>query len=66
VALWVAPVLEAGARTRRLRLPRGEWIEAWPGERVRGGRMVEAPAPLHAIPVWQPEREVAFSRVAAR
>jgi hypothetical protein len=51
-SLWVAPVLEAGARSRPVRLPRGEWIEAWSGASVRGGRTVEAPAPLHAIPVW--------------
>jgi alpha-glucosidase (family GH31 glycosyl hydrolase) len=51
-ALWVAPVLEDGARSRPVRLPRGEWIEAWSGARVAGGRVVEAPAPLHAIPVW--------------
>ena len=30
----------------------GDWIEAWSGARVRGGREVAAPAPLHAIPVW--------------
>ena len=51
-ALWVAPVLEEGARERRARLPRGDWIEAWSGRRVRGGGVVVAPAPLHAIPVW--------------
>jgi alpha-D-xyloside xylohydrolase len=50
--LWVASVLEEGARQRRTRLPRGEWIEAWSGRRVRGGGTVVAPAPLHAIPVW--------------
>jgi alpha-glucosidase (family GH31 glycosyl hydrolase) len=51
-SLWVAPVLAAGARDRTARLPRGEWIEAWSGARVGGGRVVEAPAPAHAIPVW--------------
>jgi alpha-glucosidase (family GH31 glycosyl hydrolase) len=33
-------------------LRRGDWIEAWSGERVAGGRVLEAPAPLDAIPVW--------------
>ena len=33
-------------------LPRGDWIEAWSDERVSGGRVLEAPAPLHAIPIW--------------
>ena len=51
-ALWVAPVVEEGARERDAWLPPGEWIEAWSGARVRGGREVPAPAPLHAIPVW--------------
>jgi len=51
-ALWVAPVVEEGAREREAWLPEGVWIEAWSGARVRGGREVPAPAPLHAIPVW--------------
>jgi alpha-glucosidase (family GH31 glycosyl hydrolase) len=51
-SLWVAPVLEDGVRSRSARLPRGEWIEAWSGARVAGGAVVEAPAPLHATPVW--------------
>jgi alpha-glucosidase (family GH31 glycosyl hydrolase) len=50
-ALWVAPVLDDGAREREVALPRGEWIETWSGERVRGGEEVVAPAPLHMIPV---------------
>jgi alpha-glucosidase (family GH31 glycosyl hydrolase) len=51
-ALWVAPVLDDGAREREVALPRGEWIETWSGRRVRGGQEVVAPAPLHTIPVW--------------
>jgi alpha-glucosidase/alpha-D-xyloside xylohydrolase len=51
-ALWVAPVVEEGARERDAWLPPGEWIEAWSGALVRGGREAPAPAPLHAIPVW--------------
>jgi alpha-glucosidase (family GH31 glycosyl hydrolase) len=51
-ALWVAPVLEEGAREREVLLPRGEWIEAWTGERVTGGSEVVAPAALSTIPVW--------------
>jgi alpha-glucosidase (family GH31 glycosyl hydrolase) len=51
-ALWVAPVLDEGARSREVALPRGDWIETWSGERVRGGGEVLAPAPRHTIPVW--------------
>ncbi len=51
-ALWVAPVLEEGARERRVYLPRGEWIDFWTAAAVSGGREVIAPAPLGRIPAW--------------
>jgi alpha-glucosidase (family GH31 glycosyl hydrolase) len=53
-SLWVAPVLDEGARERDVPLPRGDWIETWSQRLVRGGSDVEvvAPAPLHQIPVW--------------
>jgi alpha-glucosidase (family GH31 glycosyl hydrolase) len=51
-ALWVAPVVEDGAREREVVLPRGRWIETWSGREVRGGHEVVAPAPLERIPVW--------------
>ncbi|MGA9856380.1 MAG: TIM-barrel domain-containing protein [Solirubrobacteraceae bacterium] len=51
-ALWVAPVLQNGAREREVPLPRGEWIETWSGRLVRGGGEVVAPAPIDRIPVW--------------
>jgi alpha-glucosidase (family GH31 glycosyl hydrolase) len=53
-SLWVAPVLDEGARERDVPLPRGDWIETWSQRLVRGGSEVEvvAPAPLHQIPVW--------------
>lgn len=51
-ALWVAPVLDDGARERDVWLPRGEWIETWSGRRVEGAREVLVPAPVAQIPVW--------------
>jgi alpha-glucosidase (family GH31 glycosyl hydrolase) len=51
-ALWVAPVLEHGARERSVHLPAGEWIDFWTHGRVRGGRTVAVAAPLDTIPVW--------------
>jgi alpha-glucosidase (family GH31 glycosyl hydrolase) len=51
-ALWVAPVLDDGAREREVVLPRGNWIETWSGSLVRGGTEVVVPAPLDRIPVW--------------
>jgi alpha-glucosidase (family GH31 glycosyl hydrolase) len=51
-ALWVAPVLDDGAREREVVLPRGRWIETWSGRHVEGGGEVVVDAPLHGIPVW--------------
>ena len=51
-SLWVAPVLEAGAREREVVLPRGRWIDFWTGERHEGGGEIIARAPLARIPVF--------------
>ena len=51
-ALWVAPVLDDGAREREVALPRGDWIETWSGRSVQGGAESLVPAPLERIPVW--------------
>ncbi|HWI08646.1 MAG TPA: TIM-barrel domain-containing protein [Solirubrobacteraceae bacterium] len=51
-ALWVAPVLDDGARSREVALPRGDWIATWSAEHVRGGGEILAPAPRELIPVW--------------
>ena len=52
-ALWVAPVLDEGAREREVVLPRGEWIETWSGAHVRGGASeLVVDAPLERVPVW--------------
>src|SRR5205807_6789886 len=51
-ALWVAPVLDDGARDREVALPRGEWIETWSSRLISGGSEVSVEAPLERIPVW--------------
>lgn len=51
-SLWVAPVLEAGARSVHVDLPRGDWIDWHTGAEHAGGGEVDAPAPLDRIPVW--------------
>jgi alpha-glucosidase (family GH31 glycosyl hydrolase) len=65
--LLVAPVLEPGARTRTLYLPRGRWVDLWRSARFRskagtlelgrahvitGGRTVTVPAPLAQLPLF--------------
>jgi sulfoquinovosidase len=64
--LLAAPVLEPGARSRRLYLPRGHWIDLWRAVRYEprsgglelrrarvtaGGRAVGVPAPLRELPL---------------
>ncbi|MDQ3588451.1 MAG: hypothetical protein M3375_08915 [Actinomycetota bacterium] len=51
-ALWVAPVLEEGARAREVPLPRGRWVDFWSGESHEGGGEIVAPAPLGRVPVY--------------
>jgi alpha-glucosidase len=45
-SLLVAAVVELGAQTRAVYLPRGAaWFEVWSGRSWEGGQMVELPAP---------------------
>jgi alpha-glucosidase/alpha-D-xyloside xylohydrolase len=50
--LLVAPVVEKGAATRRLYLPRGRWIDFWDEQTIDGGREVERPVDLATIPLY--------------
>jgi alpha-glucosidase len=50
--LLVAPVLEAGARRRRVYLPDGDWYAFGTGERLSGARFVTAEAPLDTVPLY--------------
>ena len=51
-SLWVAPVLEECASTRRTYLPRGEWVCWWTQQHIEGGQWIDAEAPLDRIPLW--------------
>jgi alpha-glucosidase (family GH31 glycosyl hydrolase) len=50
--LLVAPVVEKGATTRPIYLPRGSWYDFWTGERVDGGRQIDRPVDLETIPLY--------------
>lgn len=65
--LLAAPVLEEGARTRKLYLPRGKWIELWRALRwdrrtgglrmvragtITGGREITVRAPIYELPLF--------------
>ena len=49
----VAPVMEAGARSRSVYLPAGQWRNVDTGEVLEGGQRVMVPAPLEVIPVFE-------------
>jgi alpha-glucosidase (family GH31 glycosyl hydrolase) len=62
-SLLAAPVLEPGAKRRRLYLPPGDWVDLWRSARyrdglslrrarvLRGARSVTVPAPLDELPL---------------
>jgi len=52
--LLVAPVVEPGATSRRIYLPRGDWYDFWTGERVAGGREINRPVNLETLPLYLP------------
>jgi alpha-glucosidase (family GH31 glycosyl hydrolase) len=45
-------VIEPGAVTRRLYLPRGSWYDFWTGERSEGGRQTERKVDLATLPLY--------------
>src|SRR5437773_6380676 len=51
-SLLVSPVTEPRATSRHLYLPKTKWYNFWTGEAVDGGRAVDVPAPLEAMPVF--------------
>jgi alpha-glucosidase/alpha-D-xyloside xylohydrolase len=51
-SILVAPVVENGATTRRVYLPRGAWSDFWTGERVEGGREISRAVDLETIPLY--------------
>jgi len=50
--LLVAPVVERGATSRRLYLPRGTWFDFWTEEPTAGGREIDRPVDLATLPLY--------------
>jgi alpha-glucosidase len=50
--LMAAPVLERGARSRKVYFPKGEWYHYFTGEKFEGGREYLVEAPLDSIPMF--------------
>jgi alpha-D-xyloside xylohydrolase len=52
-AFLVAPVTDQGETTRTVYLPAGtDWFNYWTSERVHGGQMIEAQAPIDTLPLF--------------
>ncbi len=50
--LYVCPVIERRAKTRRVHLPKGDWIDFRTGKEYEGGAEYTVPAPLGTTPVF--------------
>jgi alpha-glucosidase (family GH31 glycosyl hydrolase) len=59
--LLVSPVTEPGAGEWSTYLPEGDWIDAWTGAAITGGRVVVRPVPIDVIPIYV--RAVAWSEL---
>ncbi|HXR98358.1 MAG TPA: TIM-barrel domain-containing protein [Terriglobales bacterium] len=50
--LLIAPVFEAGAMSRKVYLPPGDWFDFWSNEKVQGGVTVERRVDLGTMPIY--------------
>ncbi len=50
--ILVAPIVEKGASSRAVYLPRGAWYDFWTGERIEGGREVRRSVDLETMPLY--------------
>jgi alpha-glucosidase/alpha-D-xyloside xylohydrolase len=50
--ILVAPVVDKGASSRRLYLPRGTWFDLWTSERMAGGREIDRAVDLATTPLY--------------
>lgn len=50
--LLIAPVVEQGAKSRKVYLPRGGWHDFWTEEKASGGREVVQAVDLETMPIY--------------
>jgi alpha-glucosidase (family GH31 glycosyl hydrolase) len=48
----VAPVVEKGAKSRRVYLPAGDWFDWWTGKKTEGKRWIERTVDLGTMPLY--------------
>jgi alpha-glucosidase/alpha-D-xyloside xylohydrolase len=51
-SILVAPVLEKGATSRSVYLPRGPWYDYWTRQAIEGGRTIGRPVDLATMPLY--------------
>src|SRR4029453_7194281 len=49
--LLVSPVVQKGAASRRLYLPKGSWFDYWTEEQLEGGREIDRSVDLETMPL---------------
>ena len=50
--ILVSPVVEKGATTRQVYLPKGSWFDYWTEERIEGGREIDRTVDLETMPLY--------------
>ncbi len=61
-ALLVAPVVEQGATSRSVYLPKGTWFDVWTGQMHSGGSPIMMDAPMGKPPVFSRDKDRADLR----
>jgi alpha-D-xyloside xylohydrolase len=51
-SILVSPVTTHGATSRTVYLPKATWYDFWTGDKVEGGKRIEADAPLAKLPLY--------------
>jgi len=51
-AILVSPVYTQGVSSRTVYLPKATWYDFWTGEKVEGGKRIQADAPLEKLPLF--------------
>jgi alpha-glucosidase/alpha-D-xyloside xylohydrolase len=50
--ILVAPIVEKGAKSRRVYLPAGTWLDWWNGKKVEGNKWIEREVDLATLPLY--------------
>src|SRR6187200_3089164 len=63
--LLVAPVVEKGAKSRRVYLPEGTWFDWWTGKKLEGKKWIEREVDLGTLPLIRARRRDRSARSGA-